>query len=264
MVSEISNINASKLSHEQEVRYSRNISLPEISEDGQAKLLATKVLVVGAGGLGSPLMIYLAAAGIGYIGIIDHDIVAMSNLQRQIIYETDDVGHAKVTAASDSIYNLNPDIKTQQYNHKIDIDNADDIIKQYDIIADCSDNFATRFLLAEKCFAWQKPLISAAMIGFNGQISNFKPYLGAGHPCYRCFCPEIPPADAMPKCSESGVIGALGGVMGSLQAAEIIKEILQIGDSLSGYILHIDLLQTKFRKAKLPKVADCSLCGDIT
>lgn len=249
--------------HDQKVRYARNISLPELGEAGQEKLLKAKVLVVGAGGLGSPLLLYLASAGVGKIGIIDDDKVALSNLQRQIIHESEDVGRAKVLSAKDAINDLNPEVKISLYDERLTPYNIDPIIENYDIVADCCDNFETRFLVNAACFKHKKTLVSAAIIGFSGQLYSFKPYLGGNNPCYQCIVPDLPPADATPKCSESGVLGALGGVMGSMQALEVIKEICDIGQSLSGYMIVFDGLSNSIRKVKVKPDRSCKQCGEV-
>ncbi len=241
-------------------RYSRNIILPEIGKEGQEKLLNSAVLVVGAGGLGSSALLHLAASGIGTIGIIDHDKVDLSNLQRQIIHEVNDIGRKKAESAKDAIHDLNPEIRINTYNLKLTNENAEEIAKKYDIIIDGSDNFPTRFLLNKICFELHKTLISAAIIGFTGQISSFKHYLGDPHPCYNCFCPEEPPANIMPNCSESGVFSPLAGIIGNMQTGEAIKELLNIGESLSGFIIQFDILKMEMRKIKLIKDMNCNLC----
>ncbi len=241
---------------DQQKRYSRQINLPEIGLDGQKKLAISSVLVVGAGGLGAPLLLYLAAAGIGRIGIIDADKVEISNLQRQILFETGDVGRSKVESARDALLDLNPEIIIEIYNQRLDADNCAELIVRYDIIADACDNFPTRFLLNKACFAAQKTLVSAAVIGFRGQLSTFKAHLGGEHPCYQCWCPEEPPAEGQ-NCAASGVLGSVVGVMGSLQATEVVKELLGIGTSLSGYMLLFEGLDLAFRKVRVQKDAHC-------
>ena len=242
-------------------RYARNISLPEIGEAGQEKLLQSRVLVIGAGGLGSPLLLYLAAAGIGTLGIVDDDRVALSNLQRQIIHETTDVGRSKAASAVDALYDLNPSITLIPHDGRLEAKNAEALITNYDIIADGCDNFETRFLVNETCFKHQKTLVSAAIMGFYGQLSTFKPYLGAPHPCYQCLQPGLPHRFAMPRCSESGVLGSVAGQMGTWQATEVIKELLGIGESLSGQMLVVDALNASVRKLKLPRNSACPCCG---
>lgn len=246
-------------------RYSRNIALAEIGKSGQEILLDSKVLVIGAGGLGSPVIMYLAAAGIGTIGIVDSDRVDLSNLQRQIIFSETSVGKSKVDEAAARVRELNPDVKVNAYKmrfgeeRKIEYENSQ-ILSSYDIIADCSDNFATRFLINDACIANKKTLVSAAVTGFGGQISTFKPHLGGDHPCYRCFCPEIPPEDLLPNCTSGGVLGSVAGVIGSMQATEIVKELLEIGKSLSGYMAIYDGLTGNYRKVKLTRNKSCKSC----
>lgn len=250
------------MNQEELVRYSRNIKLPEIGEVGQEKLLASKVLVIGAGGLGSPILLYLAASGIGTIGVIDNDKIELSNLQRQIIHETSDIKRNKAESAADAIHDLNPDVKLEVMNFRLDEKNAAEIIKKYDIVADGSDNAETRFLVNDTCFHEKKTLVSGAINRFDGQVYTFKPYLGNGHPCYCCLYPEIPPAGTIPTCSESGILSPVAGVIGSLQAAEIIKELLGVGESLSGFMLKYDALAVKIQKTSLPKDKSCKLCSN--
>ena len=249
------------MNHNQKIRYSRHLTLPEIGEEGQEKLLSSKVLVVGAGGLGSPSLLYLAAAGIGNISIADGDKVELSNLQRQILHETYDIGQPKVDSAKSAMHDLNPEINIKTYNMRLDENNIDEIIANYDVIIDGSDNFATRLLLNDKAFATRKPLISAAIGGFSGQISTFKAYLGDPHPCYRCIYPNIEHAQNVNNCSESGVLGAVAGLMGSWQAIETVKEILQIGKSLSGWLVIFDALSASTRKVKVKRNKLCKCCG---
>lgn len=242
-------------------RYSRHILLPEVGGTGQAKLLEAKVLVVGAGGLGSPLLLYLAAAGVGTIGVIDDDAVDLSNLQRQVIHTTDRVGTAKVESAARTVAAINPDVKIVPYRARLSAANALDLVAEYDLVADGSDNFSTRFLLNDACHLARRPLVSAAIMRFDGQLSTWKGFLGEPHPCYRCLFREPPPPGMIPSCSEAGVLGALAGSVGSLQATEVIKEILGIGDSLSGHMLIYDALGATFRKIRVPKDRECPLCG---
>lgn len=239
-------------------RYARNISLPNVGIAGQEKLLAAKVLVIGAGGLGSSVISYLAASGIGNIGIIDHDRVELSNLQRQIIFENSDIGRLKVDAASDRINELNPDVSVKTSSEKITPNNANDIIKNYDIIADGSDNFATRFAVNTACHNTKKPLISASIRGFDGQLAVFKSYLGEPQPCYRCFVDSAP--DDELGCKDIGVIGALAGIIGSMQAMEIIKEILEIKPSLTGKLLLFNAINLETRKVAITRNPSCNIC----
>lgn len=248
------------LSEEQKLRYSRNIALPQIGSEGQESLLDAKALVVGAGGLGAPLLMYLAAAGVGKIGIIDSDRVELSNLQRQIIYNQSSIGHHKSEESSIRISAINPDVDVTNYKEKLTKSNASDLITNYDIIADCSDNFTTRFLINEQCHLLHKTLISGAVVGFEGQVATFKSY-GINQPCYRCFCPQIPNEDKLPNCSNGGIIGAAAGVIGSLQATEIIKEITDSGNSLAGSITIYNALNSSFRKVKINKKSTCPTCS---
>jgi len=241
-------------------RYARHILLREIGGTGQAKLRAAKVLIVGAGGLGSPLALYLAAAGIGTIGLIDADILELSNLQRQIAHTTARIGGSKVESAAQAMRDLNPLIAIQTHNFRLDESNVAALIAGYDIICDGTDNFATRFLLADACVAAQKTLISAAVLRFEGQLATFKPHEDPEGPCYRCLYPEPPPEGLVPSCSEAGVLGAVTGVMGTLQATEVLKEICGIGVSMSGWLLSWDALSMEFRKIRLRKDPACLIC----
>jgi molybdopterin-synthase adenylyltransferase len=240
-------------------RYSRHILLQEVGGTGQAKLKAARVLVVGAGGLGSPLMLYLAAAGIGTLGVVDDDVVDLSNLQRQIAHTTDRIGTAKVASAALAATAINPGLNVEAHAARLDAGNALDLIGRYDIVCDGTDNFGTRFLLADACALAKRTLVSAAVLRFEGQLSVFKPHEGG--PCYRCLYPEAPPPGTVPTCSEAGVLGAVTGVMGTLQATEVLKEILGIGDTLSGRLLIWDALATRFRTIKLRPDPSCALCG---
>ncbi|MDP6342882.1 MAG: ThiF family adenylyltransferase, partial [Alphaproteobacteria bacterium] len=226
------------------------------------RLLQSKVLVVGAGGLGSPLLMYLAAAGVGTIGVVDDDLVSLSNLQRQIAHDVDDIDRAKVDSARDRARDLNPDAQVVAHRTRLGADNVMELIAPYDLVADGSDNFATRFLLNDACYLAGKPLVSAAVLRFDGQLSTFKAHLGAPHPCYRCIFPAPPPPGVVPSCAEGGVLGALAGVMGTLQATEVLKELLAVGDSLSGRLLIYDGLATSFRSVAVKPDPACALCGD--
>jgi adenylyltransferase/sulfurtransferase len=242
-------------------RYARHLILDEVGEEGQARLLASRVLVVGAGGLGAPLLLYLAAAGVGTLGIIDDDVVELSNLQRQVIHTTRRLGLPKVESAAAMLAQVNPDVRVVPMQARLRADNAKSIIVDYDLVADGSDNFTTRFLLNDVCFLLGKPLVSAALLRFDAQMSTYKAYLGDPHPCYRCLFPERPPEDLIPRCEQAGILGALAGAVGSLQATEVLKELLGIGDSLSGHLLIYDALAATFRKIKVRRDPACALCG---
>ncbi|MCX8076218.1 MAG: molybdopterin-synthase adenylyltransferase MoeB [Aquificaceae bacterium] len=251
-----------KFTEEQIKRYARHIILPEVGGVGQEKLLNSKVLVIGAGGLGSPSIYYLAAAGVGTIGIVDFDVVDFSNLQRQILHNTERVGVPKVESARMTVEKLNPDVKVITYNTMINKSNIMDIIKDYDVVLDGTDNFPTRFLINDACYFLNKPLVSAAMLRFEGQISVFDFRNKENSPCYRCLYPEPPPPGLVPSCQEAGILGSIGGIMGCIQATEAIKLLLGIGESLVGRLLIMDALSMDFRKVKLRKDKDCPLCGE--
>lgn len=243
------------LSEEEVERYARHIVLPEVGGPGQNRLKASSVLVIGAGGLGSPLLLYLAAAGVGRIGIVDHDHVSLSNLQRQIIHGTAQVGASKVASAAMQIAAINPHVKVDQHATRLTVDNALKLIGDYDVVADGCDNFPTRYLVSDACYFAAKTLVSAAVGQFDGQISTFKPHLkkpdGTPYPTYRCFMGELPPRGLFPACEEAGVLGALPGILGSMQAMEVIKELLGIGESLAGRILMYDGLMARFFETAL-------------
>ncbi len=240
-------------------RYARNMILDEVGEDGQEKLLAARVLVVGAGGLGAPLLMYLAAAGVGTLGIADDDTVDLSNLQRQIIHTTGQIGAAKVDSAAGMIAALNPDITVRKHG-RITADNGLAMIGDYDVVADGSDNFATRYMLNDACYLSNTPLVSAALLRFEGQLLAFR--RGEGTACYRCVFPDIPDPDLVPRCDQAGILGTVCGVMGSLQANEVLKQILGLGDSLVGRMLIFDALASAFHSISVPRNATCALCGD--
>ena len=242
-------------------RYSRHILLAEVGGTGQAKLRAARVLVVGAGGLGSPLILYLAAAGIGTIGIVDDDVVEMSNLQRQVAHTTAGLGRPKADSAAAAATAINPGVRIDVHRTRLGPDNALDLVGGYDIVCDGTDNFATRFLVADACVLARRTLVSAAVLRFEGQLSVFKPHEGPAHPCYRCLYTEAPPSGMSPTCSEAGVLGAVTGVMGTLQATEVLKEMLGVGESLSGRLLIWDALATKFHTMRLRRDPECPSCG---
>jgi adenylyltransferase/sulfurtransferase len=246
-----------EFSEDQIRRYARHIILPEVGGVGQARLLRARVLVVGAGGLGSPLILYLAAAGVGTIGVVDDDRVDLTNLQRQVIHTTGRIGLTKADSAVAAAAEINPDVTVVPHRLRLDATNILDLIAGYDIVADGTDNFPTRFLINDACRLAGKTLVSAAVLRFDGQLATFK----APGPCYRCLYHDVPPEDAIPSCAQAGVLGAMAGVMGSLQATEVLKEILGIGDSLSGSLLVIDALSTTFRKIRLKPDPACPLCG---
>lgn len=242
-------------------RYSRNILLPEIGGTGQARLRNARILIVGAGGLGSPALLYMAAAGIGTIGIVDDDQVDLSNLQRQIIHTTSRIGISKVESAAAAIAALNPEVRVETHAVRLVAANALDLIGGYDLILDGSDSFATRFLVADACVLARRTLVSAAVLRFDGQLSTFKPHLDPDGPCYRCLHPAPPPPGLVPSCAEAGILGAVTGALGAMQAAEACKEIIGIGDGLSGRLLIWDALLARMRTVRLPKDPACPLCG---
>jgi adenylyltransferase/sulfurtransferase len=248
------------LSDEELERYARHLVLREVGGPGQAKIRAASVLVVGAGGLGSPLALYLAAAGIGRLGLVDDDAVSLSNLQRQILFRTSDVGHSKVAAGAETLKALNPGVQIDLHPVRLTAANVMALIAGYDIVADGSDNFPTRFLLNDACFFAKVPLVSAAVTEFEGQLATYKAYQ-PGLPCYRCLFPSAPPPGSVPNCSETGVLGAAAGVMGSLQALEVLKEIAGLGAGLAGKVFVYKALTTEFRTVRLPRDPACPLCG---
>ena len=250
------------LSDEELDRYARHLVLREVGGVGQAKIRAARVLIVGAGGLGSPAALYLAAAGVGRIGLVDDDAVSLSNLQRQILFATKDVGRPKVEAAAEHLHALNPGVQVTPHHARLTKENVQSLIEAYDIVADGSDNFETRFLLNDACFAAGKILVSAAVTEFDGQLATFKAWDKSGaYPCYRCLFPEPPPPGTVPSCSETGVLGAAAGVMGSLQALEVLKQITGVGENLAGKILITDTLAWRFRTVSLAPDPHCLLCG---
>jgi molybdopterin/thiamine biosynthesis adenylyltransferase/rhodanese-related sulfurtransferase len=246
------------LTAEQRDRYSRHLLIPEIGADGQQKLLDAKVLLLGAGGLGSPTALYLAAAGVGTLGIVDDDTVDLSNLQRQVIHSTQRVGIPKVDSAEESIHALNLDVNVVKYPVRLDASNIMEIIEGYDVIVDGVDNFPTRYLLNDATVRLQIPVVSASILGFDGQLSVFKPYEG---PCYRCLFREPPPAELAPSCGANGVLGVLPGTMGLLQATEVVKLILGIGDPAIGRLLLYDALAATLTEVKVHRDPDCPICS---
>ncbi|MFL0195288.1 HesA/MoeB/ThiF family protein [Clostridium sp. WILCCON 0269] len=248
-------------SEEQIERYSRHIILSEVGVEGQEKLLNSKILIIGTGGLGAPAAMYLAAAGIGTLGLVDGDVVDLSNLQRQIIHETNDVGKPKVQSGKETVNRLNPDVNVITYNELVDSHNILDIIKDqnYDFIIDGTDNFPAKFLINDACVLAEKPFSHAGIIRFNGQLTTYIP--NNGTPCYRCIFQSPPPAGVVPTCREAGVLGVMGGVIGTLQATEAIKYLLNLGNTLAGYLLTYNALTMEFRKIKLGKNKSCGVCG---
>ncbi len=246
------------MSAEQRERYSRHLLLPEVGIEGQQKLLDAKVLLLGAGGLGSPTALYLAAAGVGTLGIVDNDVVDLSNLQRQVIHSSERIGVSKVDSAEQTITALNPDVKVEKYPVRLGPDNIVEIIEGYDIIVDGLDNFPTRYLLNDASVRLQIPVVSAAILGFEGQLSVFKPYDG---PCYRCLFPVPPPAELAPSCGANGVLGVLPGTMGLLQATEVIKLILGEGEPLIGRLLMYDALAARVTEVKVRRDPECPICS---
>jgi adenylyltransferase/sulfurtransferase len=247
------------LTEQQIQRYARHIILPEVGGKGQEKLLRSSVLCIGAGGLGSPILLYLAAAGVGRIGLIDHDAIDLSNLQRQILHATPDVGQAKVESARRRVEGLNPDVKIETVPRRIQKDNVLDLVDRYDAVIDGTDNFPTRFLVNDACFFRRKPLIYGSVFRFEGQASVFLDRPDA--PCYRCLFPEPPPPGETPSCQEAGILGVVPGVIGVIQATEFVKFVLKLGDSLTGRLLIYNALEMSFRTVKLRKNPDCPLCG---
>jgi adenylyltransferase/sulfurtransferase len=242
-------------------RYSRHILLKELGGTGQAALRAASVLIVGAGGLGSPLALYLAAAGIGRLGLVDDDHVELSNLQRQIAHGTPDLGRPKAESAAESVHRLNPLVRVDIHKTRLNATNAAALIADYDIICDGTDNFDARFLINDTCVATRRTLVSAAVLRFEGQLATFKPHADPEGPCYRCLHAAPPPPGLVPSCSEAGILGAVTGVMGALQATEVVKEITGIGSSLSGHLLIWHALDASFRKLRLRKDPACPVCS---
>jgi sulfur-carrier protein adenylyltransferase/sulfurtransferase len=244
---------------EQQIRYSRHFLLPEVGEQGQAKLLDAKVLLIGAGGLGSPAALYLAAAGVGTLGVVDMDVVDLSNLQRQILHTNDRIGMPKVESARMTLQALNPDVRVVEFRDHLSSENAFRIFEQFDIVVNGCDNFPTRYLANDACVLLKKPLVDGAIWQFEGQATVFNPPAG---PCYRCMFPEPPPPGAVPSCAEAGVLGVLPGLVGSVQALEAIKLILGIGKPLIGRMMHFDTLAGEVRILKLRRDPNCKVCGD--
>ena len=246
------------LKPEQVKRYSRHIIMPQVGSKGQRKLLESKALIVGAGGLGSPSAVYLALAGVGTIGMVDFDTVELSNLQRQILHHTSDVGRPKVVSAKETIQNYNPDTNVVLHQIRLTSENAMEIISQYDVVINGADNFPSRYLVNDACYLLGKPLVDGSILIFDGQATVFLP----GKGCYRCLFPSPPPPGMVPNCAEAGVLGALTGLVGSIQAVETLKLLLGIGESLASRLLLIDALSMDFREVKIRRNPQCPLCGD--
>src|ERR1700742_4962367 len=250
---------AQGMTPEQRDRYSRHTLLPEVGVDGQIKLLNSKVLLLGAGGLGAPTALYLAAAGVGTIGLVDDDVVDASNLQRQVIHNTERIGMPKTESARIFIEQLNPDVTVVEHNGRLDASNILGILEDYDIVVDGADNFPTRYLLNDASVRLRKPVVSASILGFDGQISTFAPFEG---PCYRCLSPTPPPAELAPSCSANGVLGVMAGTMGTLQANEVIKLVLGKGEPLIGRLLLYEALGARFTELKVRRDPNCPICGE--
>ena len=248
------------LTEEQIERYSRHILLGEVGGEGQRRLLDSSAFVVGAGGLGSPALMYLAAAGVGRITIVDGDVVDLSGLQRQVVHGTPDVGKSKALSAQETLSRINPECKVEAIGHPLRVDNVRDLLRQCDVALDCSDNFPTRFLVADSCRFEGVPLVTAAVIRFQGQLMTVLP--GKGHPCYRCFIPQPPPPGTVPGCQQVGVLGAAAGVMGTLEAVEAIKVLLGLEGIMSDRLLLYDALQCSFRTLRRRPDPACPLCGE--
>jgi len=244
---------------EQRDRYSRHTLMPEVGVDGQLKMLNAKVLLLGAGGLGAPTALYLAAAGIGTIGLVDDDVVDASNLQRQVIHNTERIGTPKTESARLTIEALNPDVKVVEHRFRLDAENILGIIEEYDVIVDGADNFPTRYLLNDASVRLRKPVVSASILSFDGQISTFVPFEG---PCYRCLYPTPPPPELAPSCSANGVLGVMAGTMGTLQANEVLKLVMGIGEPLVGRLLLYEALGTRFTELKVRRDPECPICGE--
>jgi len=251
---------ATQFSPEELQRYSRHLIMPEVTLDGQRRLKTARVLCIGAGGLGSPVALYLAAAGVGKIGIVDFDDVDLSNLQRQILHGTKDIGRAKLESARDRLRDINPEIEIELHNCRFSSENATELVSGYDVVVDGSDNFPTRYLSNDVCVFERKPNVYGSVFRFEGQTTVFAPHLGG--PCYRCLFPEPPPPDSVPNCAQAGVLGVLPGIIGMLQAIETIKLIIGIGEPLVGRLLHFDALKVKFRELNLRRDPQCPVCGE--
>lgn len=249
---------ARSLTPEQVNRYSRHIIMPQVGSRGQRALLDSKVLIVGAGGLGSPSAVYLALAGVGTVGLVDFDVVDLSNLQRQILHQNHNIGQSKVLSAKETITNYNPDVNVQIHETQLNSENAMEIISQYDVVINGADNFPARYLVNDTCFLAGKPLVDGSILIFDGQATVYLP----GRGCYRCLFPSPPPPGEVPSCAEAGVLGALTGLVGSIQAVETLKLLLGAGESLASRLLLIDALTMEFRTVRIRRNSNCPLCGD--
>lgn len=251
---------AAHLSAAELQRYSRHLIMPEVTAEGQKRLKAARVLCIGAGGLGSPAALYLAAAGVGRLGIVDFDKVDLTNLQRQILHGTEDIGRSKLESARDRLRDINPEIEIKLHECRFSSENAEQIVNDYDVVVDGSDNFATRYLSNDVCVFARKPNVYGSVFRFEGQTTVFAPHLGG--PCYRCLFPEPPPPDSVPNCAQAGVLGVLPGIIGMLQAIETIKLIVGVGEPLIGRLFHFDALKMHFRELKLRRDTQCPVCGE--
>jgi sulfur-carrier protein adenylyltransferase/sulfurtransferase len=251
---------AIRLDVEELQRYSRHLIMPEVTSEGQSRIKAARILCIGAGGLGSPAALYLAAAGIGTIGIVDFDDVDLSNLQRQILHGTKDIGRGKLESARDRLHDINPQIEIELHKCRFSSENASQLVARYDVVVDGSDNFPTRYLSNDVCVFAHKPNVYGSVFRFEGQTTIFAPHLGG--PCYRCLFPEPPPPESVPNCAQAGVLGVLPGIIGMLQAIETLKLILGIGEPLVGRLLHFDALKVKFRELNLRRDPQCPVCGE--
>jgi len=251
---------AMRLDAEELQRYSRHLIMPEVTSEGQNRLKAARVLCIGAGGLGSPVALYLAAAGVGTIGIVDFDNVDLSNLQRQILHGTKDLGRDKLESARDRLHDINPQIDIESHRCRFSSANASELVTRYDVVVDGSDNFPTRYLSNDVCVFGRKPNVYGSVFRFEGQTTVFAPHLGG--PCYRCLFPQPPPPESVPNCAQAGVLGVLPGIIGMLQAIETLKLILGIGEPLVGRLLHFDALKVRFRELNLRRDPQCPVCGE--
>ena len=249
------------LTPDEVTRYSRHLTLPQVGVDGQLRLKAARVLLIGAGGLGSPVALYLAAAGVGTIGLVEFDVVDVTNLQRQILHSTPDIGRPKIDSASDTVHSLNPHVVLHEHRERLTSANALDVFRDYDIIVDGTDSFATRYLANDACVLLGKPYVYGSIFRFDGQASVF---IAGDAPCYRCLYAEPPPAAMVPNCAEGGVLGVLPGLIGTIMATEVIKLVVGIGDTLAGRLLLVDALALSFRQVRVSRDPECPMCGTRT